>query len=708
MLLSVLQLLRALRTGSSVNFRLKATLISKRCRAGAVVAPGAASSRSRPSCCPHARWPCTPGSWTSGCSWTTSPPRRPSAHGRVAASVFRPLSQQPVGGILSRGRGCLCVWESKRGFILKAESLENRLFCQFQAEGNIDFQKVQSWGGSGSGGSFQPITAILLSSCTLALHARQLDVRLQLDYVSASQAQCSWSCCSLSFPSTVPATRWWYSEQRQRVRVLTWLSFPVFPSPHSFRKSHDRPRNRETRCRGKEYCLCVWESKRGFILKAESLENRLFCQFQAEGNIDFQKVQSWGGSGSGGSFQPITAILLSSCTLALHARQLDVRLQLDYVSASQAQCSWSCCSLSFPSTVPATRWWYSEQRQRVRVLTWLSFPVFPSPHSFRKSHDRPRNRETRCRGKEYCLCVWESKRGFILKAESLENRLFCQFQAEGNIDFQKVQSWGGSGSGGSFQPITAILLSSCTLALHARQLDVRLQLDYVSASQAQCSWSCCSLSFPSTVPATRWWYSEQRQRVRVLTWLSFPVFPSPHSFRKSHDRPRNRETRCRGKEYCLCVWESKRGFILKAESLENRLFCQFQAEGNIDFQKVQSWGGSGSGGSFQPITAILLSSCTLALHARQLDVRLQLDYVSASQVRGAPLLPWGPARGSLGRGFGWGLLARRHSRVSGTVGVKEAGARDRAGPGVCRPRSVRAQECGDTGEGRPRSVQGQM
>ncbi|XP_072807707.1 uncharacterized protein [Vicugna pacos] len=85
---------------------------------GAVVAPGAASSRSRPSCCPHASWPCTPGSWTSGCSWTTSPPRR---------------------------------------------------------------------GGSGPGGSFQPITAILLPSCKLALHARQLDVRLQLDYVSASQ-----------------------------------------------------------------------------------------------------------------------------------------------------------------------------------------------------------------------------------------------------------------------------------------------------------------------------------------------------------------------------------------------------------------------------------------------------------------------------------------------------------------------------------------
>ncbi|XP_072806234.1 uncharacterized protein [Vicugna pacos] len=138
------------------------------------------------------------------------------------------------------------------------------------------------------------------------------------------------------------------------------------------------------------------------------------------------------------------------------------------------------------------------------------------------------------------------------------------------MSWRATFSEGGSGSGGSFQPITAILLSSCTLALHARQLDVRLQLDYVSASQL-----------------------------------------------------------------VVCIGE-QRGCILKDESLENRLSCQFQAEGNIVFQTVQSWGGSGSGGSFQPITAILLSSCTLALHARQLDVRLQLDYVSASQT---PLFP---------------------------------------------------------------------
>ncbi|KAB1281232.1 Adenylate cyclase type 1 [Camelus dromedarius] len=45
-------------------------------------------------------------------------------------------------------------------------------------------------------------------------------------------------------------------------------------------------------------------------------------------------------------------------------------------------------------------------------------------------------------------------------------------------------------------------------------------------------------------------------------------------------------------------------------------------------------GGSGSGGIFQLITAILLSSCALALHAWQLDVRLRLDYVLASQEQG--------------------------------------------------------------------------
>lgn len=39
--------------------------------------------------------------------------------------------------------------------------------------------------------------------------------------------------------------------------------------------------------------------------------------------------------------------------------------------------------------------------------------------------------------------------------------------------------------------------------------------------------------------------------------------------------------------------------------------------------------------------AILLFSCTLALHARQVDVKLRLDYLWAAQARGAPLLPWG-------------------------------------------------------------------
>lgn len=43
-------------------------------------------------------------------------------------------------------------------------------------------------GGVASGRSFEPIMAILLFSCTLALHARQVDVKLRLDYLWAAQA----------------------------------------------------------------------------------------------------------------------------------------------------------------------------------------------------------------------------------------------------------------------------------------------------------------------------------------------------------------------------------------------------------------------------------------------------------------------------------------------------------------------------------------
>ncbi|XP_019482111.1 PREDICTED: adenylate cyclase type 1 [Hipposideros armiger] len=42
-------------------------------------------------------------------------------------------------------------------------------------------------------------------------------------------------------------------------------------------------------------------------------------------------------------------------------------------------------------------------------------------------------------------------------------------------------------------------------------------------------------------------------------------------------------------------------------------------------------GGSVSGRSFEPIVAILLFACTLALHARQVDIRLRLDYLWAAQ-----------------------------------------------------------------------------
>ncbi|XP_043444349.1 adenylate cyclase type 1 isoform X2 [Prionailurus bengalensis] len=42
-------------------------------------------------------------------------------------------------------------------------------------------------------------------------------------------------------------------------------------------------------------------------------------------------------------------------------------------------------------------------------------------------------------------------------------------------------------------------------------------------------------------------------------------------------------------------------------------------------------GGVASGRSYEPIMAILLFSCTLALHARQVDVKLRLDYLWAAQ-----------------------------------------------------------------------------
>ncbi|KAJ8778739.1 hypothetical protein J1605_013416 [Eschrichtius robustus] len=47
-------------------------------------------------------------------------------------------------------------------------------------------------GDAVSGRSFEPIVAILLFSCTLALHARQVDVKLRLDYLWAAQAPGDW------------------------------------------------------------------------------------------------------------------------------------------------------------------------------------------------------------------------------------------------------------------------------------------------------------------------------------------------------------------------------------------------------------------------------------------------------------------------------------------------------------------------------------
>ncbi|XP_038415437.1 adenylate cyclase type 1-like isoform X2 [Canis lupus familiaris] len=46
-----------------------------------------------------------------------------------------------------------------------------------------------------------------------------------------------------------------------------------------------------------------------------------------------------------------------------------------------------------------------------------------------------------------------------------------------------------------------------------------------------------------------------------------------------------------------------------------------------------SGGNAVSGLSFEPIMAILLFSCTLALHARQVNIKLRLDYLWTAQAR---------------------------------------------------------------------------
>ncbi|XP_033050034.1 adenylate cyclase type 1 isoform X1 [Trachypithecus francoisi] len=48
---------------------------------------------------------------------------------------------------------------------------------------------TRTGGGTVSGRSYEPIVAILLFSCALALHARQVDIRLRLDYLWAAQAE---------------------------------------------------------------------------------------------------------------------------------------------------------------------------------------------------------------------------------------------------------------------------------------------------------------------------------------------------------------------------------------------------------------------------------------------------------------------------------------------------------------------------------------
>lgn len=43
------------------------------------------------------------------------------------------------------------------------------------------------------------------------------------------------------------------------------------------------------------------------------------------------------------------------------------------------------------------------------------------------------------------------------------------------------------------------------------------------------------------------------------------------------------------------------------------------------FPLVSPRGGPVPGGSFEPVVAVLLFSCTLALHARQVDIKLHVN-----------------------------------------------------------------------------------
>ncbi|KAM5273635.1 adenylate cyclase type 1 [Ctenodactylus gundi] len=89
-------------------------------------------------------------------------------------------------------------------------------------------------------------------------------------------------------------------------------------------------------------CCLVGTLPIALFLRVSSLPKTVLLLGLTLSYILVLELGGYPGAGGGGtilgySYEPIVAILLFSCTLALHARQVDIRLRLDYLWASQAE-----------------------------------------------------------------------------------------------------------------------------------------------------------------------------------------------------------------------------------------------------------------------------------------------------------------------------------------------------------------------------------